>query len=92
MLREAQSNAFENVILAKATGERFAGQMEAYRAAPEIYLHQQRLATLEAALSRIRKYVIVADKDDKLVITIDVEETLAPNIYELGGLEENTNQ
>lgn len=92
MLREAQSNAFENVILAKATGERFAGQLEAYRAAPEIYLHQQRLATLEAALSQIRKYVIVADKDDKLVITIDVEETRAPNMYEIGGLEENTNQ
>jgi len=91
-LREAQSYAFETATLAQATGERFAGQMEAYRAAPEIYLHEQRLATLEAALSQIRKYVVVADEDDKLVITIDVEETLAPNIYELGGLEENSNQ
>ncbi len=91
-LREAQSYAFETAILAKATGERFAGQMKAYMAAPEIYLHEQRLATLEAALSQIRKYVVVTDEDDKLVITIDVEETTAPNIYELGGLEENTNQ
>jgi regulator of protease activity HflC (stomatin/prohibitin superfamily) len=91
-LREAQSYAFENATLAQATGQRFAGQIEAYRAAPEIYLHEQRLAMLEAALSPIRKYVVVTDEDDKLVITIDVEETLAPNIYELGGLEENTNQ
>jgi len=91
-LREAQSYAFENATLAKATGERFAGQIEAYRAAPEIYLHERRLAMLEAALSHVRKYVVVADEDDKLVITIDVEETLAPNLYELGGLEENANQ
>ena len=91
-LREAQSYAFENATLAKATGERFAGQIEAYRAAPEIYLHERRLAMLEAALSDVRKYVVVADEDDKLVITIDVEETLAPNLYELGGLEENANQ
>ncbi len=91
-LREAQSYAFENATLAQATGQRFAGQIEAYRAAPEIYLHEQRLAMLEAALSQIRKYVVVADEDDHLVITIDVEETLAPNIYELGGLEESTNQ
>jgi regulator of protease activity HflC (stomatin/prohibitin superfamily) len=90
-LREAQSYAFENVILAQATGERFAGQIEAYRASPEFYLHEQRLATLEAALSPIRKYVVVADEDDKLVITIDVEETLAPSIYDIGGIQENTN-
>jgi regulator of protease activity HflC (stomatin/prohibitin superfamily) len=87
-LREAQSYAFENATLAKATGERFAGQVEAYRAAPEIYLHERRLAVLEATLSHVRKYVVVADEDDKLVITI----ALAPNLYELGGLEENTNQ
>ncbi|MHC4168411.1 MAG: SPFH domain-containing protein, partial [Planctomycetota bacterium] len=91
-LREAQSYAFENATLAQATGLRFDGQAKAYEAAPEIYLHEQRLAMLEKALSRIRKYVVVTDEDDKLVITIDVEETLAPNIYELGGLEENTNQ
>jgi regulator of protease activity HflC (stomatin/prohibitin superfamily) len=90
-LREAQSYAFENVTLAQATGERFAGQIEAYRASPEFYLHDQKLATLETALSEIRKYVVVADEDDKLVITIDVEETLAPSIYDIGGIQENTN-
>ena len=90
-LREAQSYAFENATLAEANGRRFAGQMEAYRAAPEIYLHEQRLAKLEAALSKIRKYVVVVDEDDTLVTIINVEKTLAPNMYELGGLEENIN-
>jgi regulator of protease activity HflC (stomatin/prohibitin superfamily) len=91
ILREAQSYAFENVTLAQATGERFAGQIEAYRASPEFYLLEQKLASLEAALSQIRKYVVVTDEDDKLVITIDVEETLSPSIYDMGGIQENTN-
>ncbi len=90
-LREAQSYAFETATLAKATGERFAGQLEAYNAAPEIYLQEQRLAMLEAALSKIRKYVVVTDEDDRLVITVDVEETKGPNIYEMGAIPENTN-
>lgn len=91
-LREAQSYAFETATLAKATGERFAGQLKAYQAAPEIYLQKQWLAMLEGALSNIRKYVVVTDEDDKLVITVDVEETLSPSIYEVGGIEENPNQ
>ena len=89
MLREAQSYAFENATLAQATGERFAGQLEAYRAAPEIYMHEQRLAMLEQALSKIRKYIVVADQDDTQVTIIDLQEKLAPNIYEMGGFEEN---
>ena len=91
-LREAQSYAFETATLAQATGERFAGQLEAYKAAPEIYLQEQRLSMLEAALSNIRKYVVVTDEDDRLVITVDVEETRDPSIYEMGAIPENTNQ
>jgi len=90
MLREAQSYAFENATLAQATGERFAGQLKAYKAAPEIYMHEQRLAMLEQALSKIRKYIVVADQDDMQVTIIDLQEKLTPNIYEMGGFEENT--
>ena len=90
MLREAQSYAFENATLAQATGERFAGQLKAYKAAPEIYMHEQRLAMLEQALSKIRKYIVVADQDDTQVTIIDLQEKLTPNIYEMGGFEENT--
>ncbi|MHC4227480.1 MAG: SPFH domain-containing protein, partial [Planctomycetota bacterium] len=90
-LREAQSYAFEKTRLAQATGERFAGQLEAYRAAPEIYLHEQRLAMLEQTLANIRKYVVVADQNDTQVTTIDLQEKLAPSIYEMGDIEENIN-
>lgn len=91
-LREAQSYAYETATLARATGERFAGQLKAYQAAPEIYLQKEWLAMLERALSDIRKYVVVTDEDDKLVITVDVEETLSPSIYEVGGIQENPDQ
>jgi len=46
-LRQAGSNAYEKATIAKATGERFQSQVEAYRAAPEIYKRELRLSTLE---------------------------------------------
>ena len=45
---------------------------------------------LEQALSKIRKYIVVADQDDTQVTIIDLQEKLTPNIYEMGGFEENT--
>jgi modulator of FtsH protease HflK len=91
-LREAQSYAFGKATLAEATGERFAGQLTAYRAAPDIYVHEQRMTTLETALTPIRKYVVVADPNDTQVTIIDLQEKLTPNLYELGGIEENKKQ
>jgi regulator of protease activity HflC (stomatin/prohibitin superfamily) len=73
-LRQAQSYAFEKVTLARATGERFAGQLKAYRAAEEIYKHEQRLAVFEEALENIRKYVVVADANDMQVFIVDLQE------------------
>lgn len=91
-LREAQSYAFETATLAEAAGERFAGQLKAYRAAPKIYLQEQRLSMLEGALSNIRKYVVVTDENDKLVVTVDLEDKVPNSIYEVGAIQENTNQ
>jgi len=90
-LREAQSYRFETATLAEATSERFTGQLTAYQAAPEIYLQEQRLTTLENALSNIRKYVVVANEKDRLVIIVDVEEKTSLDIYESGAIPENTN-
>ncbi len=87
-LIQAQSYAFEKATLAEATGQRFAGQLKAYNAAPEIYIREQRLVAFEEALKNIRKYVVVADKNDTQVIIIDVQEKLTPSLYELAGLEE----
>lgn len=89
-LRESQRYAFEKETLAKGTGERFAGQLKAYTAAPEIYVHEQRLAMLEEALDGVRKYVVVADQNDTQVTIIDLQENLAPSIYETGVFEESS--
>ena len=72
-LRQAQSYAFEKATLARATGERFAGQLKAYRAAEEIYQREQRLAALEEALKNIRKYVVVADQNDTQITIVDLQ-------------------
>ncbi len=90
VLRESESYAFETATLARATGERFASQLKAYRAAEEIYKHQLILAALEEALKNIRKYVVVADANDTQIFIIDFKEKLTPSLYELEGLEEIT--
>ncbi len=90
ILRESQSYAFEKATLAKATGERFASQLKAYRAAKDIYKRMLRLNMLEEALKDIRKYVVVADPNDKQIIIIDVQEKLTPSLYDIGGFEESS--
>jgi regulator of protease activity HflC (stomatin/prohibitin superfamily) len=87
-LRVAQSYAYEKATLAEATGLRFGGQVKAYRAAPEIYTREQRLAVLEEALTGIRKFVVAADANDTEVIIIDLQEKLETDLLDLGGLPE----
>jgi len=83
-LRTAQSYAFAKATLAEATGERFAGQVKAYRAAPEIYMQEQRLAVLEEALKDIRKYVVATDVNDTQVTIIDLQEKLTHDLLDIG--------
>jgi len=82
-LRQAQSYAFERSTLSHATGLRFAGQLKAYRAAPEIYTQEQRLLALEKSLEDIRKYVVVADQNDTQITIVDLQEKLTPDVYNL---------
>jgi len=89
ILRDAQSYAFEKATLAKATAERFAGQLKAYRAAPQIYVREQRLAVLEEALRDARKYVIVSDPNNSEVVIMNLEDQLTPGLYDIGGPSEN---
>jgi len=91
-LRQARSYAFEKATLARATGQRFASQLKAYKAAEEIYKSEQRLMVLEEALQNIRKYVVVADQNDTQVFIIDVTEKPTPSLYELAGFEEKRKQ
>ena len=89
-LRRAQSYSIEKTLLSEATGVRFVSQVKAYLAAPEIYMHQQRLAVLEEGLKDIRKYVVVAGEEDTQVFIVDVQEKLSPDMYDLSGFEEKT--
>ena len=75
-LTEAKTYAFKQEIDAEATGKRFAGQLEAFRAAPDIYLYEQWITNLVDTLKDIKKYVIVSDKHDKRITLIDLENNL----------------
>ena len=86
ILSEAQSYDFAQATLAKATGERFAGQLQAYRAAPDIYRCEQRSAALEEGLKNIRKYVVAADPNDREVIILDLQDKLPTNLLDVGGV------
>jgi regulator of protease activity HflC (stomatin/prohibitin superfamily) len=91
-LRQSESYAFEKQTLAQATGLRFASQVKAYNAAPEIYISQQRLAMFEEAMGGIRKFLIVADDNDTQVFTVDIKEKLTPSLYDIGGIGEEGGQ
>jgi len=86
-LAEARQYAFEKATVARGTGERFKDQLKAFRAAPEIYKHEQRLAMLEEGLEGVRKYVVVADPNDLQVFIIDVKDKLTPSLYDITGVE-----
>ncbi len=90
ILRQAQSYAFEKSVLAEATGERFASQLKAYKASKDFYQREQKLAVYENMPKNIRKFVVVADQNDKQVFIFDAQEKPTPSLYELAGLEETT--
>ncbi|MBN2020164.1 MAG: hypothetical protein JW749_08065 [Sedimentisphaerales bacterium] len=89
-LRKAKSYSFEKALIAEATGLRFASQVKAYRAAEEIYKHEQRLAALEEGMADIRKYVVATDFNDSQVYIVDLQEKLLPSLYELGSTQETS--
>ncbi len=83
MLTEAQSAAFEKVVLAKATGMRFADQLQAYRAGGDIFLRQHRLAMLEETLPNVRKFVVIAEDEDTEVYIIDLQKSEKSSLLDL---------
>lgn len=83
ILTEAQSAAFEKVVLAKATGMRFADQLEAYRAGGDIFLREHRLAMLEETLPAVRKFVVIAEDEDTEIYIIDLQKSEESSLYEL---------
>jgi len=43
-------------------------------------------------LQGIRKYVVATDAGDTQVTIIDVQETLTPDLYDIGGVQESSEQ
>ncbi len=91
ILAEAQSYAYGQAALAKARGERFAGQLKAYRAAPNIFPRQQQLAVLEETLPGIRKYVVVPDANDHQVTIVDLAEKPDTGLWDVLGTPSESN-
>jgi modulator of FtsH protease HflK len=83
VLRQAEGYRFEREMLAKATGQRFQSQVQAFHASPALYRHFQRLGMLEETLPSLRKYIIVADPADMQIYQLDLQEALAEGIYDL---------
>jgi len=93
ILSEAESYRFGKATLAQATGKQFAGQLQAYRAAPEIYLCEQRAAVLEEGLRDIRKYVVATDPNDREVIIMNLEDKLPTDLLsDIAGVQESQGQ
>jgi len=93
ILSEAESYRFGKAALAEATGKQFAGQLQAYRAAPEIYLNEQRAAVLEEALPQIRKYVVATDPNDREVFIVDLYDKLPTDLLsDIAGVQESSGQ
>jgi len=89
-LKEAQSYSYQKVTAARATGDRFVDQLQAYRAAPQIYTRQQRLSVLEESLKDIRKYIVVADVNDAQVFIVDMQDKPVSSLYDITGFEERS--
>jgi hypothetical protein len=89
-LRSAQSHAFEKATLARATGERFASQLKAYEAGEEIYMSEQILGAFEEGMRDIRKFVVVADQNDRQVFIVNLEGKLVPSLLDMPGFEESS--
>ena len=87
-LRKARSDAYEKTTIAKATGERFQSQVQAYRAAPVIYKRELRLSTLEELAPLLRKYVLVSDPQDKRVTIIDMSEKVGTGLYDITAVDQ----
>jgi len=89
-LKDARSYAYEKAAIARASGERFADQHKAFKAAPQFYTRQQVFRVYEEALADIRKFVVVADPNDTEVFIVDLQEKLTPSLYDITGLEESS--
>ena len=77
LIEEAKGRATEMVSVASNKARAFATEVAAYEAAPQLYMQRKRLEVYEG-ISEIRKFLIVGDPSDILLIY---------NTKEQGGLD-----
>ena len=90
-LREAKAYAYRRAREAQARGVRFDGQVQAYRAAPQIVPRQQRLQAMEEVLAGVRKIAVLAEPNDAEVLIVDLQERLMPNVDAIRGPLQESN-
>jgi len=83
IIAEAEGYKEQQIALAAGIGNRFTGQLKAYKASPEIYKRILRLEMLKDSLGNTRKYVILTDEGRKRVFIINLEEKPTMGLYDL---------
>jgi membrane protease subunit HflK len=78
----ARAHAYTAVSEARARSSRFAGQLAAYRAAPEVFARRAYLAALERGATNARKYVVTTTNTQD-VIQLNLEDKLRPDLLDV---------
>ncbi|KPK77044.1 MAG: hypothetical protein AMJ79_04635 [Phycisphaerae bacterium SM23_30] len=81
LLSQARAYAFERPTVEKARAERFTQQLLAFSKGQQVYLLREFLSVLDNNVPKMRKYMIVSDKVGHLVLEIDLEERLEPDLF-----------
>lgn len=90
ILRQAKAYAYRRAKESYGAGIRFQGQLEAYKAAPRVFVRQQRLEAIAEAIGSIRKYAVLGEPNDSQVVIVDLQDKLMPNLADIGPLQEQT--
>jgi regulator of protease activity HflC (stomatin/prohibitin superfamily) len=86
----AVQNAFARLFDQKSSAERYAMQRAAYNAAPSIYMERQYLDLMEKGLRNARKFILVMDDSESVVIEMDLRPPGAMDVLgsEIKGMEQ----
>ncbi len=79
LLAEAEAYRWIKLMQARAQVFKHAGQLAAYRAAPQLYVERARMRTLSEMLVERRKFVLVGVDPARVNVMIKLEET--PSLF-----------
>jgi regulator of protease activity HflC (stomatin/prohibitin superfamily) len=83
MRAEARGYRMSRIAVSKGEAERFLGGLQAYRAAPDIYVMRRYLDTLEEALQGVRKVIRPPWARTDEVLQLDLQERIQSGLLEL---------